>query len=62
MKVQEAVAADAEAMSEILQEIVANTGRQLHTEPYFIISNYINHSESVQCTAAVDEQDKSIGF
>lgn len=62
MNVREAVAADAEAMSEVLREIVAQTGRQRRTEPSFVISNYIDHSESVRCSVAVDAQDKPMGF
>lgn len=62
MRVRQAVADDAEAMSEVLREIVAKTGRQRRTEPSFVISNYIEHPEGVRCTVAVDEQDNPIGF
>ncbi|MEM9302763.1 MAG: GNAT family N-acetyltransferase [Pseudomonadota bacterium] len=62
MNVREAVIDDAEAMSEVLQEIVAKTGRQRRTEPSFLISNYIDHPEGIRCTVAVDEQNDLIGF
>ncbi|MEM1150908.1 MAG: GNAT family N-acetyltransferase [Pseudomonadota bacterium] len=62
MRVRQAVADDAEAMSEVLREIVAKTGRQRRTELSFVISNYIEHPEGVRCTVAVDEQNNLIGF
>ena len=62
MKVREAVTDDAEAMSEVLREIMAKTGRQRRTEPSFVISNYIDHPEDVRCTVALDEQNTLIGF
>lgn len=62
MRCRQAVAEDAEAMSEVLVEIVAKTGRQRRTEPSFVISNYIDHPEGVRCTVAVDEQNNLFGF
>lgn len=62
MKVREAATDDAKAMSEVLREIVAKTGRQRRTEPSFVISNYIAHPEGVRCSVAVDKQNNLIGF
>ena len=62
MRVREAVTGDAMAMSEVLREIVALTGRERRTAPSFIISNYIDHPTRVRCTVAVDEQNNLIGF
>lgn len=62
MKVREAVTDDAEAMSVVLREIVAKTGRHRRTEPSFVICNYIAHPEGVRCSVAVDEQNNLIGF
>lgn len=62
MKVREAATDDARAMSEVLQEIVAQTGLERRTEPSFVRSNYIDHPEHVRCTVALDEQNKLIGF
>ena len=62
MRVREAAIGDAMAMSEVLREIVARTGRERRTEPSFVISNYIDHPERIRCTVAVDERDDPIGF
>ncbi|NRA30138.1 MAG: GNAT family N-acetyltransferase [Parvularculaceae bacterium] len=62
MKVRQAVTGDAEAMSEVLREIVVQTGRQRSTEPALMISNYIDHPERVRCSVAVDENNNLIGF
>ena len=62
MEVREAITDDAEAMSSVLRAIIAHTGRQRRTEPSFMVSNYINHPESVRCSVAIDEQRNLIGF
>lgn len=62
MRVREAAIDDAHAMSGVLREIVAHTGRERKADPTFVISNYINHPRGVRCTVATDEQQNVIGF
>lgn len=62
MDIREAVAGDARGMSDVLREIVAQTGRERRTEPSFVMTNYIDHEQHVRCTVATDEQGDVIGF
>ncbi|MEM7781304.1 MAG: GNAT family N-acetyltransferase [Pseudomonadota bacterium] len=62
MKVREAATDDAPAMSCVLQEIVAHSGRQRKTDATFVLSNYVKHPQSVRCTVAVDEEQRVFGF
>lgn len=62
MNIREAVAGDATGMSDVLREIVAQTGRKRRTDPSFITTNYIDHEQRVRCTVATDEHGDVIGF
>jgi len=62
MIIRTATPADAEAMSRVLGEIIAATGRERPREPDFVRSTYIDNPAGVECSVAVDAADGLLGF
>ena len=62
MQIREANAADAKAMSEVLQELIAAGKRTRAGDSDFVLSHYLQHPERPHCFLAVDDQDRLLGF
>jgi GNAT superfamily N-acetyltransferase len=62
MEVREARAADAEAMSDVLQELVAAGRRTKAGDAGFVRSHYIGHPHRLHCFVAIDGDGKLLGF
>lgn len=62
MKTRVAVIDDAEGMSRVLQEIIAQTGRERPHDEAFVISHYIANPVGIRCTVATDEDGAILGF
>lgn len=53
---------DAVAMSRVLREIIAHTGRERPNDEAFVTRQYIANPASVRCTVAIDDEGDVIGF
>lgn len=62
MRIREAEETDADAMSRILEEIVAATGRARSTDPDFVRRQYLQHPDRIRCSLAVDDSGEVLGF
>jgi GNAT superfamily N-acetyltransferase len=62
VEICEAVVADAEGMSEVLQELVAAGKRTGSADTNFALSHYIEHPHRLHCFVAVDSSGKIVGF
>jgi ribosomal protein S18 acetylase RimI-like enzyme len=62
MKIREALSSDAEAMSDVLEELVDAAKRHNRSDPSFTSSHYIEHPQRVHCLLAVAEDGKLLGF
>jgi L-amino acid N-acyltransferase YncA len=60
--VREAQAADAEAMSEVLQELIAAGRRTRAGDTAFVLSHYLRHRQRLHCFVAVDDAEQVLGF
>ncbi|MDO1583635.1 GNAT family N-acetyltransferase [Rhizobium oryzicola] len=62
MTVRAATAADAEAMSVLLTEILESWKSERPRSPDYVRQHYIEHPDEIQCSVAVDEDGSIIGF
>jgi len=62
MQVREAAASDAQAMSEVLEELVAAGTRQNRSDPSFALSHYVEHPQRLHCFVAVNDEGKVMGL
>ncbi len=62
MRVRPATPDDANAISEILDELFAAKKRSKAGDPAFALSHYIGHPDRIQCSLAVDSDGKILGF
>jgi ribosomal protein S18 acetylase RimI-like enzyme len=62
MEIREAAAVDAEAVSDVLQELVAAGKRSNRSDAEFVLSHYIEHPHRLHCFLAADEGEKVLGF
>lgn len=62
MRTRDASTGDADAMSRVLREIVALSGRERPSDADFVARHYIANSASIRCTVAVDEAGDVLGF
>lgn len=53
---------DAAAMSRVLREIIAHTGRERPDDEAFVARQYIANPASIRCTVAIDDEGDVIGF
>ena len=59
---REAVREDANAMSDILSEILVSWGSERPRSPAHIISNYVEHPDKIRCSVALAENGDLLGF
>ena len=62
MLIREAMPADADAMSDVLQELIAAGKRTRAGDADLVRSHYLEHRHRLRCFVAVDESGKIIGF
>jgi GNAT superfamily N-acetyltransferase len=62
MHLREATVADAEAMSDVLEELVAAGMRNNTGDANYVRSHYLEHPHRLQCLLAIDAQNKLLGF
>ena len=62
MQIREAIGSDAEAMSEVLEELVAAGKRDNKSDAGYVLSHYIGHRHRLHCLLAVDDQGRLLGF
>ncbi len=62
MRTRAASADDAEAMGQVLGEIIKATGRQRPNDVEFIMGRYIADPTSIRCTVAIDGSGHIVGF
>jgi GNAT superfamily N-acetyltransferase len=62
VEIREGCPADAEAMSDVLQELVAAGNRTKAATPNFALSHYIEHPHRLHCFVALDDYGKMLGF
>lgn len=62
VKVREADASDAEPMSDVLEELIAAGKRSKAGDPAFVLSHYIWHPHRLNCSVALEEDGKILGF
>ncbi|WP_312487969.1 GNAT family N-acetyltransferase [Sphingomonas sp.] len=53
---------DAPAMSRVLREIIAHTGRDRPSDEAFVTRQYIANPASIRCTVAIDDEGVVLGF
>jgi ribosomal protein S18 acetylase RimI-like enzyme len=53
---------DAAAMSRVLREIIAHTGRERPNDEAFVTRQYITNPASIRCTVAIDDGGVAVGF
>ncbi|MBB6504443.1 ribosomal protein S18 acetylase RimI-like enzyme [Sphingomonas endophytica] len=53
---------DAAAMSRVLREIIAHTGRERPNDEAFVTRQYIANPANIRCTVAIDDGGVAIGF
>jgi GNAT superfamily N-acetyltransferase len=62
MHIREAATADAQAMSDVLEELVAAGKRHKRSDAGFALSHYIQHPHRLHCFLAIDEDEGILGF
>jgi ribosomal protein S18 acetylase RimI-like enzyme len=62
VEICEASASDAEALSDLLQELIAAGKRSTAGDPAFVLSHYIQHPHRLHCFVAVETGGKILGF
>ena len=62
MEIREAQTRDAEAMSEVLNELIAAGQRVKPGDVTFVLSHYIQHPDRLHCGIACDGHGKVLGF
>jgi len=62
MKIREAFSSDAEAMSDVLEELVAAGKRRNKSDADHALGHYINHPHRLHCLLAFDDEGRLLGF
>ena len=62
MEIREAEASDAEATSDLLQELIAAGARENRADADFALSHYIRHPHRLHCFVAIDDEGKVLGL
>ena len=62
MRIREATAADADPMSDVLQELVAAGKRTKPGDADFVRGHYIDHPQRLRCCVAADDSGIVLGF
>ena len=62
MLIREADEADAELMSEVLEELIAAGKRTKPSDPSFVLSHYIEHPDRLHCFVAVGDKNRILGL
>ncbi len=62
MELRNATAADAPAMSDVLNDIFRAKLRSQPAEPALVLARWIEHKQRLACTVAVDELGVVLGF
>jgi len=62
VEIRDASASDAEALSHLLQELIAAGKRSTAGDPAFVLSHYIQHPDRLHCVLAVEIDRKILGF
>jgi ribosomal protein S18 acetylase RimI-like enzyme len=62
MEIREADAFDAEAMSDVLKELIAAGKRSKAGDPGFVLRHYLQHPHRLHCFVAADFRTKIRGF
>jgi ribosomal protein S18 acetylase RimI-like enzyme len=60
--IREAAVSDAEAMSDVLRELVAAGKRTTSADTDFALSHYILHPQRLHSFVAIDDHDRILGF
>jgi GNAT superfamily N-acetyltransferase len=60
--IREATPADADAMSDVLEELIAAGKRARAGDMDFVRSHYLEHPHRLHCFVAVDDGGKIVGF
>ncbi len=60
--VRSAIESDAQAMSEVLEELRDAGQRTRAVDPGHVLSHYIEHPQRVECSVAVDDRGRILGF
>jgi ribosomal protein S18 acetylase RimI-like enzyme len=62
VEIREAAASDAEAMSDVLQELVAAGKRNRAADAHFALCHYIRHPHRLNCFIAIGDDGSILGF
>jgi len=62
MNIRAAVAADAAALSIVLENLVAAGKRSKNSDAAFALGHYIAHPHQVRCSVATDDEGRILGF
>ena len=62
MRIRPATPGDANAISDVLEELVAAGRRAKNSDPEFVLRHYIRHPDRVQCSVAADDDGRILGF
>ncbi len=62
MQTRPASVADAPALSRVLREIIAQTGRDRPHDEAFVLRQYLTNPAGIRCTVAVDAAGVVVGF
>lgn len=62
VRIRPARVEDAEAMSAVLRQIIAVTGRERPSDRETVLARYIQHPARLQCSVAQDAQGRVLGF
>lgn len=62
METRVAILSDAEAMSDILAEIIADWGSDRRTDVEHVTAHYLQHPDLIQCTVAENADGEVVGF
>jgi ribosomal protein S18 acetylase RimI-like enzyme len=62
VQIREAVAADAEAMSDVLQELVTAGKRTKAADVHFVREHYLDHPHRLNCFVSVADAGTLLGF
>ncbi|MET3858741.1 hypothetical protein [Rhizobium sp. OAE497] len=62
MKVREATSSDVDAMSELLENLVAAGKRTMPADIDYVREHYVDNPLSIRCTLAEDDDGIILGF
>lgn len=62
MEIRDAVESDAQAMSNVLEALVAAGKRQMPSDSSYVLTHYIAHPHRLRCFLAIEEEAMILGF